>query len=91
MNKTQLVDAVAKSADLSKAKAAEAVDAVLAAVTGSLAGGEAVTLVGFGTFSVVQRDAREGRNPLTGKPLKIAAKKAPKFAAGKALKEAVNK
>lgn len=91
MNKTQLVEAVAQSTELSKVKSAEAVEAVLAAVTKALAEGDSVTLVGFGTFSVVKRDAREGRNPLTGKPLKIAAKKAPKFSAGKALKEAVNK
>lgn len=91
MNKTQLVEEVAQSAGLSKAKTSEVVDAVLSAVSGSLAKGDSVTLVGFGTFSVAKRNAREGRNPLTGKPIKIAAKKAPKFSAGKALKEAVNK
>lgn len=91
MNKTQLVEAVAKSTDLSKAKTADVVEAVLSAISGSLAGGESVTLVGFGTFSVVSRGAREGRNPLTGKPIKISAKKAPKFVAGKGLKEVVNK
>lgn len=90
MNKTQLVDAVAQSADLTKVKAAEVVEAVLAAVSGSLQNGESVTLVGFGTFSVAARAAREGRNPITGKAIKIAAKNAPKFSAGKALKEAVN-
>jgi DNA-binding protein HU-beta len=91
MNKTQLVDAVAEASSVSKVKAAEAVEAVLASISGALATGDSVTLVGFGTFSVVQRKAREGRNPNTGKAIKIAAKKAPKFAAGKALKEAVNK
>ncbi len=91
MNKTQLVDAVAEASAVSKVKAAEAVEAVLASISGALAKGDAVTLVGFGTFSVVQRKAREGRNPNTGKAIKIAAKKAPKFSAGKALKEAVNK
>ncbi len=91
MNKTQLVDAVAEASSVSKVKAADAVEAVLASISGALATGDSVTLVGFGTFSVVQRKAREGRNPNTGKAIKIAAKKAPKFAAGKALKEAVNK
>jgi DNA-binding protein HU-beta len=91
MNKTQLVEAVAKSTDLSKAKTADVVEAVLSAISGSLAQGESVTLVGFGTFAVAKRNAREGRNPLTGKPIKIAAKKAPKFTAGKGLKEVVNK
>lgn len=91
MNKTQLVDAVAEATDVSKVKAAESVEAVLAAISGAMAKGDSVTLVGFGTFSVVQRKAREGRNPNTGKAIKIAAKKAPKFSAGKALKEAVNK
>ncbi|NCP98412.1 HU family DNA-binding protein [archaeon] len=91
MNKTQLVEAVAQAADVTKVKASEAVEAVLASVSGALASGESVTLVGFGTFSVAQREARDGRNPLTGKTIKIPAKKAPKFSAGKALKEAVNK
>ena len=91
MNKTQLVDAVAEASSVSKVKAAEAVEAVLSSISGALAKGDAVTLVGFGTFSVVQRKAREGRNPNTGKAIKIAAKKAPKVSAGKALKEAVNK
>lgn len=91
MNKTQLVEAVAKSTDLSKAKTADVVEAVLSAISGSLAQGESVTLVGFGTFAVASRNAREGRNPLTGNPIKIAAKKAPKFTAGKGLKEVVNK
>ncbi len=91
MNKTQLVDAVAEASSVSKVKAAEAVEAVLSSISGALSKGDTVTLVGFGTFSVVQRKAREGRNPNTGKAIKIAAKKAPKFSAGKALKEAVNK
>jgi DNA-binding protein HU-beta len=90
MNKSQLVDAVAQSTELTKLKSAEVIEAVLASITGSLKSGESVTLVGFGTFSVAQRNARNGRNPITGKTIKIAAKKAPKFSAGKALKETVN-
>ena len=72
-----------------KAEAATAVDAVLGAIKKSLKKGESVTLVGFGTFKVAKRSARNGRNPQTGKPIKIAAKNVPKFTAGKALKDAV--
>jgi len=91
MNKSELIDAVAKSADLSKASAGRAIDATVAAITSSLKNGDSVTLIGFGTFKVSHRAARTGRNPQTGKELKIAARKAPAFTAGKALKETVNK
>ena len=90
MNKSELIDAVAESADLSKASAARAVDAVVDAVTSALASGDQVSLVGFGTFLVRERAARTGRNPQTGKTINIAASKAPSFKAGKALKDAVN-
>ena len=90
MNKGELIDAVAASADLSRADATRAVDAVLDTVTGALSGGDSVSLVGFGTFSVKQRAARTGRNPRTGEAIQIAASKVPGFKAGKALKDAVN-
>jgi nucleoid DNA-binding protein len=88
MNKQDLVTEVAK-ATCSKAEAEKALDAVLGAIKKSLKKGESVTLVGFGTFSVTKRAARKGRNPQTGATIKIAAKKVPKFTAGKALKDAV--
>ena len=91
MNKNDLVAKVADTADLSKADAAKAVDAVFEAVTGALSGGDEVRLVGFGTFSVASRAASEGRNPRTGEKIQIPASKQPKFKAGKGLKEAVNK
>lgn len=91
MNKNDLVSKVAESADISKQKAASAVDAVIEAIKGSLKSGEDVRLVGFGTFSVSNRAATTGRNPRTGDPIKIPASKQPKFKAGKDLKEAVNK
>lgn len=91
MNKNDLVSKVAESADISKQKAASAVDAVIEAIKGSLKTGDDVRLVGFGTFSVSQRAATTGRNPRTGEPIKIPASKQPKFKAGKDLKEAVNK
>ncbi len=90
MNKTELIDAVAEAADLTKAEASRAVDAVVASVTKALKAGDAVTLVGFGTFQVRDRAARTGRNPKTGDTIKIAASKNPSFKAGKALKDAVN-
>lgn len=90
MNKTELIDAIAKSADLTKADAGKALTAMIDAISGTLSKGEDVTLVGFGTFSINERVARTGRNPQTGKALKIAAKKVAKFSAGKGLKEAVN-
>ena len=91
MNKTNLIDVVAIKADLKKKDAEAAVNAVLEAVTEALAAGDKVALVGFGTFEVKERAAREGRNPKTGESMTIAASKAPTFAAGKALKDAVNK
>ena len=90
MNKPELVEFIATQADLSKAKAAEAVDAFVEAVTTSLKKGKDVTLVGFGTFTISKRAARTGRNPQTGATIKIAASKAPKFRPGKSLKDAVN-
>jgi DNA-binding protein HU-beta len=91
VNKSELVDAIADSADLSKASAGRALDAAIDAVTSALKKGDAVSLVGFGTFSVKQRAARTGRNPQTGAEIKIAAATVPSFKAGKALKDAVNK
>ena len=90
MNKNDLVAAVAQAADSSKADAAKAVDGVFDAITASLKSGDSVQLVGFGSFSVVNRAARQGRNPRTGAVIQIAASKQPKFKAGKALKAAVN-
>jgi DNA-binding protein HU-beta len=90
MNKTELIDNVAESADLSKADAARAVDAVISSVTKALKKGDSVTVVGFGTFQVRERAARTGRNPKTGDTINIAASKNPAFKAGKALKDAVN-
>ena len=90
MNKSELVDVVAESAEISKAAATRAVDGLVNAITDALKSGEQVTLVGFGTFLVRERAARTGRNPRTGEPLNIAASKNPAFKAGKALKDAVN-
>ena len=90
MNKSELIDAIAESADLSKASATRALDAVIDTVAGSLKDGDQVVLVGFGTFSVKDRAARTGRNPQTGAPIETAAAKIPSFKAGKALKDAVN-
>ena len=89
MNKSDLVDAVASSADMSKAEAGRAVDAVLGSVGDALGNGDSVSLVGFGTFSVRHRAARMGRNPQTGATMHIAATKVPGFKAGKALKDIV--
>ena len=90
MNKTELVAAVAEQADISKKDAEKALKAFVDVVTEEMKKGEQVQLVGFGTFEVSERAAREGRNPQTGKTMKIEACKAPKFKAGKALKDAVN-
>lgn len=90
MNKSELIDAVADSADLSKADATKAVDAFSSTVTDALNQGDQVTLVGFGTFTVRERAARTGRNPRTGESIDIPASKVPGFKAGKALKDAVN-
>ncbi len=90
MNKTELVAAIAEKAELSKKDSEKALKAFIETVTDELAKGEKIQLVGFGTFEVAKRAAREGRNPLTGEKMKIKASKAPKFKAGKALKDAVN-
>lgn len=90
MNKTKLINHIADEADISKAAAARALDAVTDAITRTLKKGGTVALIGFGTFSVSKRKAREGRNPKTGEAIKIAARKAPKFSAGKGLKDALN-
>lgn len=90
MNKTELVESVAETADLSKAAAGKAVDAFIGAVTGALKNGDQVTIVGFGTFLVRERAARVGRNPQTGAEIQIKAAKVPAFKPGKALKDAVN-
>ena len=90
MNKTELVAAIADEAGLSKKDAEKALKAFTDVVTEELKKGEKVQLVGFGTFEVSERAAREGRNPQTGAAMKIAASKAPKFKAGKALKDMVN-
>jgi DNA-binding protein HU-beta len=90
MNKTELIDAIAKSADITKIDAAKALSGMISAISGSLAKGGSVTLIGFGTFSVTERAARTGRNPSTGKEIKIAAKKVAKFKPGKALSDTVN-
>ncbi len=90
MNKSDLVDAIAKSAEISKAAAARALDATVDAIKKSLKKGDSVSLVGFGTFKVGKRAARNGRNPRTGETIKIKAAKVPKFSAGKGLKDAVN-
>ena len=90
MNKTELVAAVAEQADISKKDAEKVLKAFVDVVTEEMKKGEKVQLVGFGTFEVSERAAREGRNPQTGKTMKIEACKAPKFKAGTALKDAVN-
>ncbi|GAA0686678.1 DNA-binding protein HU-beta [Marinobacterium maritimum] len=91
MNKSELIDAIAASADIPKAAAGRALDATLEAVTEALQRGESVALVGFGTFATKERAARTGRNPQTGNPIEIAAATLPTFKPGKALKDAVNK
>lgn len=90
MNKTELIDAVAESADISKVAAGRAVDAFVDAITKALKKNDEVTLVGFGTFTVRERAARSGRNPRTGETITIKASKAPAFKPGKVLKDAVN-
>ncbi len=90
MNKAELIDAVASSADLSRADATRAVDAVIDTITDTLRKGDSVTLVGFGTFEVRARAARAGRNPQTGETIQIKASNSPAFKAGKAFKDAVN-
>ena len=90
MNKAELIDSIAASADIPKAAAGRALDAMIEAVEGALKKGDTVALIGFGTFSVKERAARIGRNPQTGEPIEIAAANIPSFKAGKALKDAVN-
>lgn len=90
MNKSELIDVIAQRADISKASAGKALDATIEAVKQALKGEDTVTLVGFGSFYVGERAARSGRNPRTGKSIKIKAAKVPKFRAGKGLKDAVN-
>ena len=90
MNKSELIDAIADSAGLTKADAGRALDGVISAVTNALKGGDTVSLIGFGSFIVKERAERQGRNPQTGDPITIKAAKIPSFKAGKALKDAVN-
>lgn len=90
MNKSELIEAIATSADISKAASEKALDGALDAIKGALKQGTSVTLVGFGTFKISKRAARTGRNPRTGEEIKIKAARVPKFSAGKALKDAVN-
>ncbi len=90
MNKSELIDAIASGADVSKASAGRALDSAIGAIMGALKSGDSVALVGFGTFSVKHRAARSGRNPQTGAEIQIAAANVPSFKAGKALKDSVN-
>ena len=90
MNKQDMIEQIAQAAELSKSAAERALDALVVAIKTSLKKGDMVTMVGFGTFYVGTRKARQGRNPRTGEALKIAAAKVPKFRAGKALKDAIN-
>lgn len=90
MNKSELIDVIAAQAEISKAAAGRALDATVAAVKEALKAGDSVSLIGFGTFSVGERAARTGRNPQTGKTLKIKAARVPKFRPGKGLKDALN-
>jgi len=90
VNKSELIDAIASEADISKASAGRALDSMINSITGALSNGDSVSLVGFGTFSVKQRAARTGRNPQTGATIQIKAATVPGFKAGKALKDAVN-
>ena len=90
MNKSELINAIAEEAGLTKADAGKALDATVKAITGAMASGDSVAIIGFGTFAVGERAARTGRNPQTGKEMQIPAAKVPKFKPGKSLKEAVN-
>ena len=89
MNKTELIDAIAKSAEISKKDAKAALEGFISEVTNSLKKGDKISLIGFGTFEVTKRNARTGINPRTKEKIKIKASKAPRFKAGKALKDAV--
>ena len=90
MNKAELIDAMADAADISKAAATRALDGMVDAITAAMKAGDQVSLIGFGTFSVKGRAARQGRNPQTGETIQIKASNIPSFKAGKALKDAVN-
>ena len=90
MNKTELIEHISKRADISKAAAARALDAMCDAVRSSMRKGDSVAIVGFGTFAAEQRVARTGRNPRTGLPVKIKATRIPKFRAGRTLRDAIN-
>ena len=90
MNKTEFIDAVSANADMSKASVTKTLEAMIDTVASTLKNGDQVTIVGFGTFLVRRREAREGRNPRTGESMQIAASNVPAFKAGKALKDAVN-
>ncbi|QYZ65109.1 MAG: transcriptional regulator HU subunit alpha [Gammaproteobacteria bacterium (ex Lamellibrachia satsuma)] len=90
MNKAELIDAMADAADISKAAAGRALDGMVDAIAGAMKSGDQVSLIGFGTFSVKARAARQGRNPQTGETIQIKASNIPSFKAGKALKDAVN-
>jgi DNA-binding protein HU-beta len=90
VNKSELIEAIAQSSDISKASAGNALDGALSAIKAALKKGQSVTLVGFGTFKVGKRAGRTGRNPRTGEAIEIKETKVPKFTAGKALKDAVN-
>lgn len=90
MNKSELIEAVAEQADLPKTSVSKVLDAFLETVSATLASGEEIALVGFGTFTVKDRPERQGRNPATGQPMTIAAARVPSFRPGKALKETVN-
>ncbi len=89
MNKSELIEKVSTALETTKAEAAKAVNAMLSTITSTLKKGQKVTIAGFGTFSVVKQKARKGKNPRTGESIKIRARKAPKFKAGKGLKETV--
>lgn len=90
MNKTELIEHIATSADISKAASGRALDAIIEAVKKTLKKGDSVSIVGFGTFAVTKRAARTGRNPRNNQPIKIKAAKVPKFRPGKGLKDALN-
>ena len=89
MNKTELISQISENASMTKAESGAALDAMIKAISDALASGEDVSLIGFGTFTVKERAAREGRNPATGETIQIPASKVPAFKAGKALKDAV--
>jgi len=90
MNKSDLINAIAEESGLTKADAGRALDATLSSVSSALKGGDSISLIGFGTFSVKERSARTGRNPQTGETIQIKASKIPSFKAGKTLKDSVN-